>query len=101
MNVAKTFEKELKEFQEKNDPEKYPNPQRPAYPTNNRMFSAAQGLSKREYFAAMFMQPMIAGDGARMVADRDKRYDETNWKEVVAKNAIEFADELLKQLSNP
>jgi hypothetical protein len=72
---------------------------KPAFPTNARMHSDAQGLTKREYFAALFMQSMCAGEGAVMVANRDKRYDETNWKEVVAMNAIEFADALLEQLA--
>ena len=62
--------------------------------------SINQGLTKREYFAAMFMQPMIAGEGAKMVAERDERYNGQNWKEIIASNAIEFADELLKQLEN-
>lgn len=60
---------------------------------------ACLGLTKREYFAAMFMQPMIAGEGAKMIANRDERYNETNWKEVVTLNAIEFADELIKHLN--
>lgn len=54
-----------------------------------------EGLTKREYFAAMAMQTLVT---SQIVADRDGRYDETNWKEVVAMNAIEFADELLRQL---
>lgn len=56
-------------------------------------------LTKREYFAGLFMAQIIAGEGARMVATRDARYDETNWKEVCAANAIEFADALLKALA--
>lgn len=41
---------------------------------------------------------MCAGAGARMVADRDKRYDEQagNWAEIVAANAYEFADAMLE-----
>jgi hypothetical protein len=66
--------------------------------TAQTYWEAKRGLSKREYFAAMAMQSMVAGPGAQMVADRDQRYDGSNWKEVVAMNAIEFADELLKQL---
>jgi len=43
----------------------------------------------------MAMQSCFAGEGARMVADRDGRYDETNWKEVIAANAYEMADAML------
>jgi hypothetical protein len=62
-------------------------------------YDAAQGLTKREHFAAMAMQSMCAGPGAEMVASRDGRYDETNWKEIVAMNAVEFADALIAELN--
>ena len=55
-----------------------------------------EGMSLRDYFAAKVMQTIYAGNGARMVADRDKRYDETNWDEVVALNAYEMADAMLE-----
>lgn len=88
------------------------NADKPAYPTEvafndgepSESYQTSEhtgifpGLTKREYFAAMFMSQIIAGEGAKMVAARDGRYDETNWKEVCAANALEFADELLKQL---
>ena len=47
-----------------------------------------------EETAAKAMQAMCAGEGARMVADRDKNYSEEkgNWAEVVAMNAFNFAD---------
>lgn len=51
----------------------------------------------RDHFAGLAMSAMCAGEGARMVAVRDDRYDETNWAEVVAKNAYEFADAMLKE----
>ena len=34
------------------------------------------GMSLRDFFAAHAMSAMVAGDGARMVAARDERYDE-------------------------
>lgn len=61
--------------------------------------SSVGGLTKRELFAAMAMQTICAGPGARMVADRDGRYNQTNWKEVVAMNSVEFADALIAELS--
>lgn len=75
------------------------NGKQPAFPVDP-VTQELGGLTKREYFAALFMQSMVAGEGARMIADRDGRYNETNWKEVVSMNAIEFADALLKQLES-
>ena len=54
------------------------------------------GLTIRDYFAAQAMQSIFAGEGARMVADRDERYDETNWAEIVASNAYDMADAMLR-----
>ncbi len=52
------------------------------------------GLSIRDYFAAKAMQAAFCSD---TVAARDGRYDETNWAEVVALNAYEMADAMLKE----
>lgn len=57
-------------------------------------------LTKREEIASRFAAVICAGESAKMVASLDGRYDETNWKQIVAMNAIEFADELLSQLSS-
>lgn len=54
------------------------------------------GMTLRDYLAAKAMQAAFAGPGARMVADRDDRYDETNWAYIVASNAYEMADAMLK-----
>jgi hypothetical protein len=54
------------------------------------------GMSLRDYFAAKAMQAAFAGVGAQQVANRDQRYDETNWSTVVALNAYEMADAMLK-----
>lgn len=53
-------------------------------------------LTIRDYFAAKVMASIFAGPGAHDVANRDKRYDETNWAEVVSKNAYEMADAMIK-----
>jgi len=50
----------------------------------------------RDYFAAKAMQSMTAGPGAQMVADRDGRYDETNWAYIVASNAYAIADAMIE-----
>jgi hypothetical protein len=57
-------------------------------------------MTLRDYFAAKAMQSMTAGEGAVMVANRDGRYDETNWSTVVALNAYEMADAMLAVRSN-
>lgn len=58
---------------------------------------ASDGMSLRDWFAGLAMQAAFAGPGARMVADRDGRYDQTNWGEVVAANAYEMADAMLAE----
>lgn len=68
----------------------HPNPTRPAFPTNARMYDAAQGLTKREYLATMAMQGILsnatfAREGLNEVA--------------IAEWAVNQADELLNQLS--
>ena len=83
--MYKAITEDLENYEKNNSPEKHPNPQRPAYPTNNRMFSSAQGLSKREYFAGLAMQKMI-------------EFGSWDIREEVIKRSIDFADELLKQL---
>lgn len=55
------------------------------------------GMTLRDYFAAKAMQSSFAGDGARMLAARDGRYDGTNWAEIVASNAYEMADAMLEE----
>lgn len=77
----------------------------PAYPTGTWEYDGngnvlpyqEPGMSLRDYFAAQAMSAIFCGDGARMVADRDERYDETNWAEVVAANAYEMADAMIAE----
>lgn len=69
-----------------------------AFPNVDPNFFGANdshGMDLRDHYAGLAMQAMCAGEGARMVADRDGRYDETNWKEVVAMNSYEIADAML------
>lgn len=69
----------------------------PAFPTDSfPNGSAHEGMSLRDYFAAKAMQAIFGGLGAEQVANRDRRYDETNWAQVVAANAYEMADAMLK-----
>lgn len=71
-----------------------------------RQFMEARGMPSaatdartilRDKFAGLAMQAIYAGTGAQQVADRDQRYNETNWSEVVASNAYEMADAMLRE----
>jgi hypothetical protein len=53
-------------------------------------------VTLRDYFAGLIMREIYAGPSARMVADRDLRYDETNWADIVASNAYEMADAMMR-----
>lgn len=68
----------------------------PAFPIRIDDNTVCFGMLLRDYFAGLAMQSMFAGPGAQVVADRDERYDESNWAEVVALNAYEMADAMLK-----
>jgi hypothetical protein len=66
------------------------------------------GLTKREYFAAMAMQGIIAGiygAGSEIYKDQLKEWAEDDPSDTVggalAKDAIGYADELLKNLEQP
>ena len=60
-----------------------------------------ENVALRDWFAGMAMQAIFGGVGAQDVANRDDRYDETNWAQVVAANAYEMADAMLKERSRP
>lgn len=70
------------------DNTKYAFPVHGGHGDDSRNHTLGGGLTKREYFAAMAMQKMI---------------DFGSWdiREEVIKRSIDFADELLKQLSQP
>jgi hypothetical protein len=65
------------------------NGDRPAYPTNARMYSEAQGMSKRELFAMAAMQGILSGHMAS--EGREKS---------IADQSVRMADELLKALES-
>ncbi len=54
-----------------------------------------KGMMLRDWYAGLAMQAAFAGVGAQQLADRDGRYDGTNWAEIVALNAYEMADAML------
>jgi len=75
------------------------NSEQPAFPepfvNDPRLaISHTKGLTKREYFAGLAMQAYIS----MQPYSETKNYGNT---EHVIKKALEYADELLKQLSKP
>ena len=60
--------------------------QKNAYPSKGMSFADQKGLTKREYFAAMAMQGLMA------------KLNETDTPKEIAQVSIILADELLKQL---
>lgn len=57
------------------------------------------GMTLRDYIAAKAMQTLVGGAAAQNICDRDPRYDGTNFGSVVALNAYEFADAMLRARS--
>jgi len=86
----KAMDLRQKDFDEREQPKKHDIAQRdrPAFPTNARMFDSAQGITKREYFAGMVMQGVLIAT------------DEVGLEQIKKDVAIciRYADELLKQL---
>lgn len=67
----------------------------PAFPILQR-----QGMTLLDKFADSAMSSMVAGEGAIMVAKRDERYrdgPDGNWAEIVALNAYEIAEAMVKE----
>lgn len=55
------------------------------------------GMTLRDYFAAKALAGIVGNfDVSRAICDNDPRYDDTNFAQVVALNAYEFADAMLK-----
>ena len=66
------------------------NSEQPSYPIVGIAFDDKhKGLTKREYFAAMAMQGLLA------------RYNFSSDEDVVARNAVDYADALLSELEKP
>lgn len=88
----------------------YPDPMRGAEPSivNQSPYELPEGLTKREYFAAMAMQGIIAGIYGGGGDNYQRQLNE--WKidngpltlvgTALAKDALGYADELLKALES-
>lgn len=68
----------------------------PAFPVPGLLSDDFNGLSLRDYFAGKALPALVAGPAAQNICDHDSRYDETNFAQVVAINAYEFADAMLR-----
>ena len=66
--------------------------------TDNRMSDEGRGLSKREYFAALAMQGMLANSTA-IKAVADMQAEGKRGSEYFAGSAIELADALIAMLN--
>jgi len=71
------------------DAKKYPNGSRNAFPTNGRMFDAATGLTKREYFAIKILAGIVS----------NPNLDKGSTDEIIAKCAVQTADALIEALN--
>ena len=74
------------------------NADKPAYPTNARMHSDAQGMTKREAFAMAAMQGIIAGFDPETKCNGC--YIPASEYPLLMSQAVQLADELLKQLES-
>jgi hypothetical protein len=80
---------------------KVANAEKPAYPTNARMHSDAQGMTKRELFAMAAMQGLLANSHYLQRLEEnfdDDQFDDMNV--MLVKESVEIADELLKALES-
>lgn len=73
------------------------NGQQPAFPDPQSYDKGVNGLTKREYFAAMAMQGLISKEGEVDHESRSDKYTST-YQEKLIRKAVSYADELLKQL---
>jgi hypothetical protein len=78
------------------------NAEQPAFPFNGPHANPDYtGLSKRELIAAKVMSALVSDVEVSRWIQADPRFNQLNFKEVVAMNAVEFADALLAELSKP
>lgn len=76
--------------------------ERPAYPTNGRMHSEMTGLTKREMFAMAAMQGLLSNAGYTQGLEANYKNNViTDMNAMAAREAIDMADQLLKQLETP
>lgn len=72
------------------------NGDQPAYPTHGEN-AKGHGFTKREEYAKAAMQALLQDENTSRWLQRDSRYNQTNFKEVVAINAFEFADAMIAE----
>lgn len=65
----------------------------PAYP----IAGSTNGFTKREEYAKAAMQALLQDEKTSRWLQRDSRYTGSNFKEVLAINAFEFADAMIDE----
>lgn len=68
----------------------------PTYPTHAGS-AAGIGFTKREAYAKAAMQALLQDERTSRWLQKDSRYNGTNFKEVVAICAFEFADAMIAE----
>lgn len=61
--------------------------------------SPQSGLTIRQYYAGLFMAALISDVEVGRWIQTDPRFNDLNFKEIVAMNAIEFSDALITELN--
>jgi hypothetical protein len=72
------------------------NGDQPAFPTHAGN-AKGHGFTKREEYAKAAMQALLQDERTSRWLQEDQRYTGTNFKEVVAINAFEFADAMIAE----
>jgi len=92
-----------RDYKALNDSLKDENKHKSAFPSTDGKTFTYDGLTKREYFAGLAMQGMLASistiEAAQSIKDTGTQHS-ISYGEVIAKIAVDSADELLKQLSD-
>ena len=70
-----------------------------AFPADNDIANLHQGLSKREYFAAMAMQGICSVFAGSEKAERQAEEVNATLSRTMAVYAVDIADELIKALN--
>lgn len=75
------------------------NADKPAHPVEPDKLGTTNGLTKREYFAAMAMQGLLSNsEYLKQLSHNTKTIPSFDSNTICAMEAIDMADELLKQL---
>lgn len=65
---------------------------------NGSPASPTRGLTKREYFAGLAMQGLLAGKEGELIINCDRNYFD-HIVEALSRTSVEYADALIEQLN--